>query len=81
MGDGEALVELTRQTAYREGFGNKLADGSYRLADGFGHPELAMVSKKQEFPGYEPRGAKAMGLAYATVSHRWLPHARRPSLF
>ena len=25
-----------------------------------------MVSKKQEFPGYEPRGAKAMGLAYAT---------------
>ena len=65
-GEGEALVELTRQTAYREGFGNKLADGSYRLADGFGHPELAMVSKKQEFPGYEPRGAKAMGLAYAT---------------
>lgn len=65
-GDGEALVELTRQTAYREGFGNKLADGSYRLADGLGHPELAMVSKKQEFPGYEPRGAKAMGLAYAT---------------
>ncbi len=65
-GDGEALVELTRQTAYREGFGDKLAQGSYRLADGFGHPELAMVSKKQEFPGYEPRGAKAMGLAYAT---------------
>jgi aldehyde:ferredoxin oxidoreductase len=25
-----------------------------------------MVSKKQEFPGYEPRGAQAMGLAYAT---------------
>ena len=65
-GEGDALVELTRQTAYREGFGDKLADGSYRLADGYGHPELAMVSKKQEFPGYEPRGAKAMGLAYAT---------------
>ncbi len=65
-GDAEALVELTRKTAYREGFGNKLADASYRLADGYGHPELAMVSKKQEFPGYEPRGAKAMGLAYAT---------------
>ena len=65
-GDGEALVALVRQTGYREGFGNKLADGSYRLADGCGHPELAMVSKKQEFPGYEPRGAKAMGLAYAT---------------
>ena len=65
-GDAEALVELTRLTGYREGFGNRLAEGSYRLAESCGHPELAMVSKKQEFPGYEPRGAQAMGLAYAT---------------
>jgi aldehyde:ferredoxin oxidoreductase len=65
-GDAEALVELTRQTGYREGFGDRLAEGSYRLAESCGHPELAMVAKKQEFPGYEPRGAQAMGLAYAT---------------
>jgi len=65
-GDAEALVELTRQTGLRKGFGDKLAEGSYRLAERYGHPELAMVSKKQEFPGYEPRGAQAMGLAYAT---------------
>ncbi len=65
-GDAEALVELTRMTGNREGFGDQLADGSYRLADRYGHPELAPVSKKQEFPGYEPRGAQAMGLAYAT---------------
>jgi aldehyde:ferredoxin oxidoreductase len=65
-GDGEALVELTRMTAIREGFGDQLAEGSYRLAKRYGHPELAPVSKKQEFPGYEPRGSQAMGLAYAT---------------
>ena len=65
-GDAEALVELTRMTGNREGFGDLLAKGSYRLAERFGHPELAPVSKKQEFPGYEPRGAQAMGLAYAT---------------
>jgi len=65
-GDAEALVELTRMTGNREGFGDLLAEGSYRLAERFGHPELAPVSKKQEFPGYEPRGAQAMGLAYAT---------------
>ena len=65
-GDAAALVALTRQTGYREGFGDRLAEGSYRLAKSCGHPELAMVSKKQEFPGYEPRGAQAMGLAYAT---------------
>ncbi len=65
-GDAESLVELTRMTGNREGFGDLLAEGSYRLADRYGHPELAPVSKKQEFPGYEPRGAQAMGLAYAT---------------
>jgi aldehyde:ferredoxin oxidoreductase len=65
-GDGQALVELTRMTGDRQGFGNRLAEGSYRLAKSCGHPELAMVAKKQEFPGYEPRGAQAMGLAYAT---------------
>lgn len=65
-GDADALVELTRMTGSRQGFGDLLAEGSYRLADRCGHPELAMVSKKQEFPGYEPRGCQAMGLAYAT---------------
>jgi aldehyde:ferredoxin oxidoreductase len=65
-GDAGALVELTRMTAAREGFGDELALGSFRLAEKYGHPELAPVSKKQEFPGYEPRGAQAMGLAYAT---------------
>ena len=56
----EALVELTRLTGYREGFGDLMAEGSYRLAERYGHPELAPVSKKQEFPGYEPRGTQAM---------------------
>jgi aldehyde:ferredoxin oxidoreductase len=65
-GDAEALVKLTQMTGNREGFGDLLAEGSYRLADRFGHPELAPVSKKQEFPAYDPRGAQAMGLAYAT---------------
>ncbi|OGP60492.1 MAG: aldehyde ferredoxin oxidoreductase [Deltaproteobacteria bacterium RBG_13_49_15] len=65
-GDGQALVDLCRMTALREGFGNILAEGSFRLAERFGHPELAMVAKKQEFAGYDPRGAQGMGLAYAT---------------
>jgi aldehyde:ferredoxin oxidoreductase len=65
-GDADALVKLTQMTGNREGFGDLLAEGSYRLADRFGHPELAPVSKKQEFPAYDPRGSQAMGLAYAT---------------
>jgi aldehyde:ferredoxin oxidoreductase len=65
-GDGEALVELTRQTGLGKGFGEILAEGSLRMATRYGHPELAMVSKGQDFAGYDPRGAQAMGLGYAT---------------
>jgi aldehyde:ferredoxin oxidoreductase len=66
FGDADAIVELTRKTAYREGFGDLLALGSLRLAEKYGHGELAMVSRGQEFAGYDPRGEQGMGLAYAT---------------
>lgn len=66
FGDAEAMVDMVRKTAAREGFGNDLALGSLRLAAKYGCPELAMVSKGQEFAGYEPRAEKGMGLAYAT---------------
>jgi len=66
FGDSEGLVEMCRKTGLMEGFGAQLARGSLRLATSCGHPELAMVSKGQEFAGYDPRGEKGMGLAYAT---------------
>ncbi|MEW6259993.1 MAG: aldehyde ferredoxin oxidoreductase family protein [Thermodesulfobacteriota bacterium] len=65
-GDGAALIELVKQTATRSGFGDRLAEGSLRLAGSLGHPELAMVSKGVDFAGYDPRGSQGMGLAYAT---------------
>jgi aldehyde:ferredoxin oxidoreductase len=66
FGDADAVIDLVVKTAYREGFGDLLAEGSYRLAEKYGHPELSITAKKQEFPGYDPRGAKGMGLLYAT---------------
>ena len=66
FGDADALVELTRMTGMREGFGDLLAEGSLRLATRYGHPELAMVARGQEFAGYDPRSEQGMGLAYAT---------------
>ena len=65
-GDGQALVDLCRMTALREGFGDVLAEGSLRLATRCGHPELAMVAKGLDFAGYDPRGVQGLGLAYAT---------------
>lgn len=66
FGDAQALVEMTRLTGLNEGFGRKLAWGSKRLAEHYGHPELAIHSKGQEPAGYEARGLQGMGLAYAT---------------
>ena len=66
FGDAEGLIEMCRKTAAMEGFGKELAMGSLRLATAYGCPDLAVVSKGQEFAGYDPRGEKGMGLAYAT---------------
>jgi len=66
FGNAEAMVEAVRLTGLGEGFGKKLQLGSWRLAALYGHPELSMTAKKQEFPAYEPRAAQGMGLTYAT---------------
>lgn len=73
--DGELLVEMVKKTAFREGFGTQLAEGSYRLAEKYGHPEYSMTVKKQELPAYDPRGQQGIGLNYAT-SNRGGCHVR-----
>ncbi len=73
--DPDLLVDMVKKTAYREGFGNQLAEGSYRLAESYGHPEFSMTVKKQELPAYDPRGQQGIGLNYAT-SNRGGCHVR-----
>ena len=62
------LIEMLKKMAVSRGVWRHLADGSYRLAAKYGHPELAVTARKLEFPGYDPRGAQGMGLLYATAS-------------
>ena len=66
FGNVAAMVEMTRKACTGEGFGAKLAQGSYRLAESYGHPEYSMTCKKQEMPAYDPRGVQGIGLNYAT---------------
>ncbi|MFN2190239.1 MAG: aldehyde ferredoxin oxidoreductase family protein, partial [Candidatus Promineifilaceae bacterium] len=66
FGDADGMILFIKKMAHRQGFGAKLAEGSYALAASYGHPEYSMTAKKLEFPGYDPRGAKGMGLLYAT---------------
>lgn len=68
FGSEEALVRMTEATAYREGFGDELAEGAKRMGEKFKHPEVFMGSKGQEFPAYDPRGFQGMGVAYATCN-------------
>ena len=67
-GNAEAMVEVTRLTGVGEGFGKKLALGSYRLAESCGHPELSMTVKKQEIPAYDARAVQGIGLNFATAN-------------
>jgi len=68
FGSAEALVRMCEATAYREGFGDDLAEGAKRMGDKLNHPEVFMGSKGQEFPAYDPRGFQGMGIAYATCN-------------
>ena len=66
FGQSEKLLDLIRDTAYRRGLGDDMAEGSYRMALKYGAPELSMSVKKLELPAYDPRGMQGQGLVYAT---------------
>ena len=68
FGNPEALTVMAEQTGKYEGFGKILGLGSQRLCEKFGHPELSMTVKGQEFAGYDSRALQGMGLGYATSS-------------
>ncbi|MFV0664328.1 aldehyde ferredoxin oxidoreductase family protein [Denitromonas sp.] len=75
FGSAEALARFTEMTALGEGFGVDIGQGSKRLCAKYGHPELSMTVKGQEFPAYDARGIQGMGLTYAT-SNRGACHLR-----
>src|SRR5512141_2401573 len=75
FGSAKALTTLAELVAKGEGFGKEVGMGSKRLCAKYGHPELSMTVKGQEFPAYDSRGIQGMGLAYAT-SNRGACHLR-----
>jgi len=75
FGSAHALAFLTEETIYGRGFGKEIGQGSKRLTAKYGHPELSMSSKGQEFPAYDGRAIQGIGLAYAT-SNRGGCHLR-----
>ncbi len=75
-GSSEAIVEWTKRMG--EGtipLAKLMADGSYRLCEHYGHPEISMSVKKQEMPAYDARAIQGIGITYAT-SNRGGCHVR-----
>jgi aldehyde:ferredoxin oxidoreductase len=65
FGNDEALLQILEKIGNREGFGDILANGPAQASKILNIEELAMHSKGQSFPVYDPRGAKGMALTYA----------------
>lgn len=69
-GDMDTVLPLLRMIAYREGFGNLLAEGVRRAAQaiGRGAEQYAMQVKGMEIAAQDGRAQKSMGLAHVTSS-------------
>ncbi len=66
FGNDEAMVALLKQMAAREGFGNRVAEGSRRLSREIkGSEGFAMHVKGMELGGYECRGLNGQALQFA----------------
>jgi aldehyde:ferredoxin oxidoreductase len=75
-GNNEAILGLIVKIAYRDGFGDLLADGVKRAAEKLGKgKEIAFHVKGLELIQADPRGLKGYGLGYA-VSSRGADHLR-----
>jgi len=68
FGNYRGMIELVHRIGRREGIGEILGEGVRRAAEqiGGGAERYALHVKGLELAGYDPRGAKSQGLAYAT---------------
>lgn len=82
FGDAPLILELVEETAQRKGWGDLLAEGSYRLAERLGKKaaEFLYCVKKLEIAGHSARALKGMSIGYATATRGGSHHDARPTL-
>lgn len=80
-GNMESVFRLLNKIAFRDGFGDLLADGSLRAAAQLGPEALDAVVhvKGLELPMHDPRGFHGMGLAYM-MSNRGACHLQHAAM-
>jgi len=80
-GDWRGMLRLVEMTATREGFGDRLAEGAWRLAESV-HPEATRTVyavKRLELPAHSARALKGMSIGYATATRGGSHHDTRPT--
>ncbi len=80
-GDWRGMLTLVEQTGRREGFGERLAEGAWRLAESV-HPEatrLVYAVKRLELPAHSARALKGLSIGYATATRGGSHHDTRPT--
>jgi aldehyde:ferredoxin oxidoreductase len=80
-GDWRGMLALIEMTARREGFGARLAEGAWRLAESV-HPEgtnLVYAVKRLELPAHSARALKGLSIGYATATRGGSHHDTRPT--
>lgn len=67
-GNADDSHEILRKIAFREDFGDVLAEGTKAAAEKLGGiaKDMAVHVKGLEFPAHDPRAVSSVGLAYAT---------------
>jgi aldehyde:ferredoxin oxidoreductase len=80
-GDHAGMIRLVEQTARREGFGDRLAEGARRLAAEIGQDagRLVYAVKGLELPAHSARALKGMSIGYATATRGGSHHDTRPT--
>jgi aldehyde:ferredoxin oxidoreductase len=81
-GDYQAMLQLIADTAYRRGFGDQLAEGSWRLAERLGGDarQYLYAVKGLELPAHSARALKGMSIGYATATRGGSHHDTRPTM-
>jgi len=80
FGNADGMIEMIRKIAFREGFGDILADGVKRASQKIGKESepYALHVKGQEVALHEPRGKFGVGLSFALsptgADHIEIPH-------
>jgi aldehyde:ferredoxin oxidoreductase len=80
-GDWRGMLRLVEMTAAREGFGDRLAEGAWRLAAAL-RPEatsLVYAVKGLELPAHSARALKGLSIGYATATRGGSHHDTRPT--